>query len=198
MENANQPNSGIEVTQPEQDVKNVEMSQEALNALIDKKYAKGAEKAKTDLLESLGLDSVDSLKSMVEQTRQNEESQKTELQKMQERLEAIEAEKQSLAEKAEQANAKAAVSSMSAQHGVQDVEVFELIYNTAAKGEGFNQDEFINQLKESKPYLFASQAKATPKVDNSSNNQGDPLDFAQRVKMAKTKQELDALYAELN
>lgn len=195
MDNETNQNSVNENTSTQET--KVEMSQEALNALIDKKYAKGAEKAKTDLLESLGLDSVDSLKSMVEKTRQNEESQKTELQKMQERLEAIEAEKQSLAEKAEMANARATVSSMSAKHGIQDTEVFELIYNTTSKGEGFNEDEFITKLKESKPYLFASQAKATPRTDNSSNNQGNPLDFAQRVKMAKTKQELDALYAEL-
>ena len=60
MENTNQPNSGNENTSTPTDG-NVNISQEQLNDLINKKYAKGAEKAKADLLESLGIPDVDTL-----------------------------------------------------------------------------------------------------------------------------------------
>jgi len=173
----------------------VNMTQEQLNELINKKYAKGAEKAKSELLESLGIDSVDTLKSTIQAQRDAEENQKTELQKMQERLEALEKEKSTLAKDAEMAKTKAEVNALSAQNGIKDIEVFEMLYKNASSGEGFEKDKFINELKETRPFLFGEVQK--PKTDNSSNTKQNPLNFAERVKNAKTKAELDALYAEL-
>jgi len=195
MENETKQNSEQEQTQA-QETRNVEMSQEALNALIDKKYAKGAEKAKADLLESLGLDSVESLQSMVNKSKEAEEANKTEVQKLQEQLEALNAEKENYAKEALKATTKAQVSSLSAQNGIQDVEVFEMLYTNASQAEGFNQEEFINKLKETKAYLFGKQS--APKTDTSSNRENAPTDLQSRIKNAKTRKELDALYAELN
>ena len=188
-------NSEQEQTQA-QETRNVEMSQEALNALIDKKYAKGAEKAKADLLESLGLDSVESLQSMVNKSKEADEANKTEVQKLQEQLEALNAEKDNYAKEAIKAKTKAEVSSLSAQNGIQDVEVFEMLYTNASQAEGFNQEDFINSLKETKGYLFGKQS--APKTDTSSNRENAPTDLQSRIKNAKTRKELDALYAELN
>ena len=200
MENANQTNSGSENTTAPENVGNeavskVEMTQDQLNDLINKKYAKGAEKAKTELLDSLGIESVDNLKAMIEAKKAQEEADKSELEKMQEQIQSIQAEKEALVKEAATARSKAEISSLSASNGIKDVEVFEMLYSTASQGEGFDKDAFVNGLKETRPYLFGQVA--TPRVDNTSNNQQNPLDFAQRVKNAKTQKELDALYAEL-
>ena len=200
MENANQTNSGSENTTAPENVGNeavskVEMTQDQLNDLINKKYAKGAEKAKTELLDSLGIESVDNLKAMIEAKKAQEEADKSELEKMQEQIQSIQAEKEALVKEAATARSKAEISSLSASNGVKDVEVFEMLYSSASQGEGFDKDAFVNGLRETRPYLFGQVA--TPKVDNTSNNKQNPLDFAQRVKNAKTQKELDALYAEL-
>lgn len=201
MENATNQNAVIENTTAQDEnvgneaVSKVDLTQDQLNDLINKKYAKGAEKAKTELLESLGIESVDTLKEMIEAKKAQEEASKTELEKMQEQLQSIQAEKEALAKEAATAKTKAEINALSASNGIKDVEVFEMLYATASQGEGFDKDAFVNGLKETRPYLFGQVQ--TPKVDNTSNNKQKPLDFAQRVKNAKTQKELDALYAEL-
>lgn len=173
----------------------VTMSQADLDTLINSRFAKGAEKATKQLLETLGVESVDALKDAITQKKQLEEQSKTELEKALERINALESEKSSVLNEMNTFKQKAEVSSISVKYGVKDVEVFEMIYNTQQKGEDFNVENFINGLKESKPYLFIEQIK--PRVDNSKNNNINPLDFATRVKQAKTQKELDALYKEL-
>lgn len=174
----------------------VTMTQAKLDELINSKFGKGAEKAKAELLQELGVSDVDSLKGIIQLQKDAEEANKTELQKMQEQLEAMKSEKEAIEKKAQEANLTSEIAKLAALHGVQDIEVFEVLYKNASKGEGFDGTSFLESLKEGKPYLFGVPTK--PRVDNSSNNRQDPLDFATRVKQAKTKRELDALYAELN
>lgn len=190
---ATQNNAGDENTSTQTDGQ-VQMTQEQLNTLISQKYAKGAEKAKSELLESLGIDSVDTLKTVIQKQKEAEEASKTELEKMQEALKKAEEEKQKLLNESLALKTKTEVINLATKSGVKDVEVFEMIYNQASKNDGFEQNKLIESLKVERPYLFE---KSVIKTDSSSNNTNTPLDFAQRVKMAKTQKELDALYAEL-
>lgn len=172
MDNATNQNAENENTDTqtsgEQTNTTVNMTQEQLNELINKKYAKGAEKAKAELLGELGIDSVDSLKSVIEQQKAQEEAQKTELQKVQEQLESIQKEKEALASIADKAKKKSEISSIAAQHGITDLEYFEFEYSKKSNSEDFDADTFIEGLKENKPYIFGQAKK--PKTDSSSNN----------------------------
>jgi hypothetical protein len=175
---------------------NVTMTQEDLNTLINAKFAKGAEKSKNELLSSLGIDSVDSLKELVDAKKTADEASKTELEKMTEQLDSLRADNEKLTTQQQAAQKKAAISGLAAANGVADVEYFEYEYSRAAKTEGFNADEFVNGLRDAKPYVFG-QSVTPPRTDSSSNGGQQPADFSGRVKAAKTKKELDALYAEI-
>ncbi len=206
MENSTNQNEVNEnTTAPDENVGNpVNMTQDQLNELINKKYAKGAEKAKSDLLGSLGVDNIDSLKELIEAKKQQDEANKTELEKLSEQLNSTVAEKQSLLEQMEQMKFKTEVSTLSAQNGIKDVEVFEVMYEKASKNEGFEKDTFINQLKETRPYLFGQETQTKPKVDNTSNNKQNPSDrstqiakaqqLAKEGKAGEAKKILDSLY----
>ena len=206
MDNATNQNAVNEntTTQYENVGNPVNMTQEQLNELINKKYAKGAEKAKSELLESLGVENVDSLKELIEAKKQQDEANKTELEKLSEQLNSIANEKQSLLEQMEQMKFKTEVSTLSAQNGIKDVEVFEVMYEKASKNEGFEKDKFINELKETRPYLFGDNTPNKTKVDSTSNNKQDPNDrstliakaqqLARDGKSAEAKKLLDQLY----
>jgi hypothetical protein len=156
--------------------------QDLINKGVDIGFAKGAEKAKAELLSSLGVDNIDSLKSIIEERKAAEEASKTELDRLQEQLQALQAEKEALALEANKAKTKAEVASLSAANGIQDAEVFEMIYNSASTAEDFSPEKLINDLRESKPYLFGQASK--PKVD-SSPNKGESLDRNELAKKAK-------------
>lgn len=172
----------------------VTMTQEKLDSLINAKYAKGADKATNDLLTSLGVDNIDSLKSVIQTQKEQEDASKTELEKAQSVIEDLtakmEANNQSLAKMQE----KSVINGLAAKNGIEDIDYFEYSYNQAKGIEGFNEESFIDNLKESKPYVFGKSI-VTPKVDNT-KNVGDPLDFSERVKNARTRADLDALYKE--
>lgn len=168
-QNADNENTDTQNNKSGEQNASINMTQDQLNELINKKYAKGAEKAKAELLETLGIDSVDNLKSLIEQQKAQEEAQKSELQKAQEQLEVIQKEKEALEKQANEAQRKSNIVSLAAQHGITDVDYFEFEYSKKSKGEDFNADSFIEGLKESKPYMFGQTKK--PKTDNSSNNQ---------------------------
>ena len=174
MEDANQPNSGNEPTSTQNDgVKKVEMSQEDFDALINKKYAKGAESAKAKMFESLGVQDEESLKAIIQKQKELEESQKTEMQKNTEAMEALKAENEKLMKERDANKAQATVNAMAVKHGIKDVDYFSYELKKANVGEDFNEDEFIKNLKESKPYVFGQK----PNTDFSSNkeNQGTSL-----------------------
>ena len=162
----------------------VNMTQEQLNELINKKYASGAEKAKAELLNSLGVESIDSLKSIIDERKAQEEANKSELQKMQEQLQNIQAEKEQIAKEAQVAKQKAEINALSAKHGITDVEVFEIMYENASKAEGFDSEGYVNSLRDTKPYLFGQNAPKT-KTDTSSNNNQNPLNKQTLAEQAK-------------
>jgi len=197
MENTNQPNSGNENTSTPTDG-NVNISQEQLNDLINKKYAKGAEKAKADLLESLGVPDVDTLKSVLEKHKEHEEASKSELEKAQELLATLTQEKDRLTAEMKQTQFNSNINALAAKEGIKEIDYFTMEYSKASDAEDFKVEDFIGNLRESKPFVFGQQAPTPPKTDNSSNSKGEPASWSERVKNATTKQELDALYAELN
>lgn len=185
------------------EVKKVEMTQEEFDAKFNASFGKGASKATAELLESLGVNDVDTLKGIVKAKAEADEASKTELQKLQDLLEAERKEKENLSKLAEQSKKEAEISRLSVDNGIQDVEVFGLIYNTASQAEGFDKDAFINGLKETKPYLFDTVKKA-PKVDSSHNNNENPNDMnsialkaqqlAKEGKVAEAKKLLSSIY----
>ena len=174
----------------------VQMSQEKLDSLINGKFAKGAEKATNELLSSLGVEDVDSLKNIIQSKREQDEANKSELEKAQETIAKLQADYENAQNTAKQAQELNEINSLALKSGVADTEVFKLLYSNAKSAEGFNPDVFIEGLRESKPYIFGQQTVVTPKVDNSTNK-SKPADFTERVRSAKTRAELDALYKEI-
>ena len=174
----------------------VQMSQEKLDSLINGKFAKGAEKATNELLSSLGVEDVDSLKNIIQSKREQDEANKSELEKAQETIAKLQADYENAQNTAKQAQELNEINSLALKSGVADTEVFKLLYSNAKSAEGFNPDTFIEGLRESKPYIFGQQTVVTPKVDNSTNK-SKPADFTERVRSAKTRAELDALYKEI-
>ena len=175
----------------------VDITQDRLNKLINEKYAKGAEKAKSELLESLGVGSVDDLKSTLSKIKEFEESQKTESQKQLEALEAKDKELAGLKAEIEAMKSKAEISNIANKFGFVDEEYLGFEYNKAKTVEDFSIDSWIETLKESKPFLFkeSQTVKQTVKTDMSANK-AQTLSFQDRLKQAKTQKELDALYKE--
>ncbi len=174
----------------------VTLSQSDLDNLINAKYAKGAEKATKGLLESLGVDSVDSLKNALLKQKELEDSSKTELQKALEVAKAKEDELINAKKELENMKQKSLITNLALQNNIKDIEYLEYEYSKQSSKDGFEIDSFINSLKDSKPYLFGDVKQTPPKTD-ATTKQGDPLSFQERVKLAKTQKELDALYDEL-
>lgn len=151
------------------EVKKVEMTQDELNSLINKKYGQGAEKSKAELLSSLGVESLDSLKEIIEAKKQQDEASKSELEKMQEKLDAMQSERDNLLKQFEETQKKNKISQLALQNGIEDVDYLEYKYNKASSQEGFDESKFIEEFKGTSQ----SALKQTPKVDTSSNKQNE-------------------------
>lgn len=134
----------------------VNMTQSELESMINKKYAKGAEKATQDLLQTIGVDDIDTLKSLVTQQREAEEAQKTESQRLMEQFEALQAEKTELEQKLNEMTYRSEVQAIATENGIQDMDVFEYLYSKAKGQEGFDVKSFISELKSEKPYIFGA------------------------------------------
>ena len=174
----------------------VSMTQEKLNSLINEKYAKGAEKATNELLSSLGVEDVDSLKNIIQSKREQDEANKSDFEKAQETINELQARLEASTSTLAEMQESNEINSLALKNGIADAEVFKLLYSNAKNTEGFNSDTFIEGLRESKPYVFGQTQVATPKVDNSANK-SKLVDFNDRVKSARTRAELDALYKEI-
>ncbi len=174
----------------------VTLTQADLDNLINSKFAKGAEKATKTLLESLGVESVDTIKSMMDKQKELEEANKSELQKALDVMKAKEDELLNTKKELDAFKIKTAVSNIALQYGITDLDYLEYQYNRQSSSEGFSVDSFINGLKENKSSLFNDVQKPTVKTDTS-NKQGDPRSFEERVKQCRTPKELDALYKEI-
>ena len=143
----------------------VTMSQEQLNNLINGKFAKGAEKAKTDLLNELGIDNVDTLKEVLEKQKAQEEANKSELEKLQEQLEAEKVERERLANSLSKTTKQAKLNKIAAENGIEDVDYLEYQYDKNSTNEGFDEKAFIEG--------FVTKNKKSVNVDNSSNQNND-------------------------
>lgn len=149
----------------EPEVKKVEMTQDELNTLINKKYASGAEKAKAELLTELGVENADILKQLLADKKAQDEANKTELEKLQEQLNALTSERDKLANNLTETQKKAKLNELALKNGIDDVEYFEYRYNKSSSLEGFDEAKFLEE--------FATK-KAPPKTDSSSNNNDVP------------------------
>jgi membrane-associated HD superfamily phosphohydrolase len=176
-------------------VNKVELEQEKLDALINKGYAKGAEKAQSQLLAELGVESLDSVKEVLKAKAEAEEAQKTELEKLHEQLEAAKLEAENAKKEREQTLESLQIQSLANESGVNDIEYFKFMRDQAKASEGFNDAEFLESLKETKPFLFNNNQMAKPKIDSSSNK--GELEISQRIKGAKTMADLDKLFDEI-
>lgn len=167
--------------------KMVELEQSKIDALISDGYKKGATKATEKVLEELGVESLDDVKALLNAKAEAEEAEKSELQKAQERLEAIEAEAEALRKANAQKESDLKVTQLAAQHGVTDTDYLKYQLTQAQKSEDFNESAFIENLKETKPFLFG-QPSTVPKVDASRNKQ--EVDVSTKIRAARSMQDL--------
>ena len=175
----------------------VEIEQSKLDALIDKGFSKGANRAKTELLESLGFESVDELSAVVQAKREADEANKTELEKSQDLINSLQKQVDDLNNQNKAQAESYRLKDLAMQNGINDASYFKYLLDSAEKGEDFDEQAFIDSLKETKPYLFnaGSANNAPPKVDTTSNAKA--LDINQRIKSAKTMAELQKIQKEL-
>jgi hypothetical protein len=175
----------------------VEIEQSELDALIDKGFSKGANRAKAELLESLGFESVDELSAIVQAKREADEANKSELEKSQDLINSLQKQVDDLNNQNKSMSESYRLKDLAMQNGINDAEYFKYLLDSTEKSEDFEEQAFIDSLKETKPYLFntGSANNAPPKVDTTSNAKA--LDINQRIKGAKTMAELQKIQKEL-
>lgn len=185
---------GQPITDPKGDETQVTISQEKLDSLINEKFKKGAEKANAKLLEELGVDSIDSVKDILKAKQEADEAAKSELEKLQEIAEAERTSKEALSQEINKLKSKNTLNEMAIKHGIKEADYFALELKKANVGENFNESEFIESLKESKPFIFGETKKV--QTDTSGNTKDDPNDLGSKVANLSFK-ELQQLQANL-
>ena len=173
----------------------VVISQSKLDALIDKGFSKGANRAKSELAESLGVDSIEQAQELINAKRETDEANKSDLDKAAELINTLNSTIKGLEANNNEIKADMAVQKVVSENGIKDADYFKHLLATASADDGFEQDAFIEQLKGDKPYLFSGGETQPKKVDATSNRAS--LDVGERVKSAKTMAELYALQNEL-
>ena len=128
------------VTQTEQ--KNVEMTQEKLDSLINQAYARGAKNAKDSSALDEATKTIETLNNTIKD------------------LEGREA----------QIKAQAEISEMVYRNEVADADYFQHLLKDAKQSEDFSEEAFVEKLKAEKPYIFKG-VKQQVQVDSSSNAQ---------------------------
>lgn len=184
----------VEVETPKTE-NEVVISQSKLDSLIDKGFSKGANRAKSELAEQLGVDSIEQAQELINAKREADEANKSDLDKAAELIQTLNNTIEGLESSNKQIKADMAVQQVVAQNGIKDADYFKHLLAQASASEDFEQDAFIEQLKGDKPYLFSGGEVQPKKVDASSNRAS--LDVGERVKSAKTMAELYALQNEL-
>jgi len=173
----------------------VVISQSKLDALIDKGFSKGANRAKSELAESLGVDSIDQAQELINAKRETDEANKSDLDKAAELINTLNSTIEGLEANNKRIQSDMAVQKVVSENGIKDADYFKHLLATASADDGFEQDAFIEQLKGDKPYLFSGGEVQPKRVDATSNRAS--LDVGERVKSAKTMAELYALQNEL-
>ena len=162
----------------------VKMTQEELNTLINKKYAKGAEKAKSELLAELGIDNIDVLKTSLSKQKELDEANKSELQKVQEQLKSLQDAKDKLEAEANKLKSQAVINNLALKHGIKETDVFEILYAKESSREDFDAESFIEGLKVAKPYVFGTSVK----TDSTSSNKAEPKSFQDQIRGLSLKE----------
>jgi len=173
----------------------VVLSQSKLDSLIDKGFSKGANRAKNELAEQLGVDSIEQARELINAKRENDEANKSDLDKAAELINTLNGTIKGLEANNNEIKADMAVQKVVSENGIKDADYFKHLLATASASEDFDQSTFIEQLKGDKPYLFSGGEVQPKRVDATSNRAS--LDVGERVKAAKTMAELYALQNEL-
>ena len=173
----------------------VVLSQSKLDSLIDKGFSKGANRAKSELAEQLGVDSIEQAQELINAKREADEANKSDLDRAAELIQTLNNTIDGLEANNKQIQSDMAVQQVVAQNGIKDADYFKHLLAQASASEDFEQDAFIEQLKGDKPYLFSGGEVQLKKVDATSNRAS--LDAGERIKSAKTMSELYALRNEL-
>jgi hypothetical protein len=174
----------------------VVLSQSKLDKLIDKGFSKGANRAKSELAEQLGVDSIEQARELINAKRENDEANKSDLDKAAELINTLNGTIKGLEANNNEIKADMAVQKVVSENGIKDADYFKHLLATASASEGFEQDAFIEQLKGDKPYLFSGGEVTQPKKVDATSNRAS-LDVGERVKSARTMAELYALQNEL-
>jgi len=173
----------------------VVISQSKLDSLIDKGFSKGANRAKNELAEQLGVDSIEQARELINAKRDADDANKSDMDKAAELINTLNSTIEGLESNNKAIMADMAVQKVVAENGINDADYFKHLLAQASGSEDFEQDAFINQLKGDKPYLFSGGEVQPKRVDATSNRAS--LDVGERVKSAKSMAELYALQNEL-
>lgn len=146
--------------------KEVVLTQDKLDKLINSGFGKGAKKAEQDLIKGLGFSSLDEVKELIKAKQESDEAGKSDLEKAAGNIATL----TEALNKAETSNknlmAEIAIEGVAKQNGVNDTEYFKYLVANASKVDGYDADEFMNKLKTDKPNLFsktdAKKIDATP------------------------------------
>ncbi len=174
----------------------VVLSQSKLDKLIDKGFSKGANRAKSELADMLGVDSIEQARELINAKRETDEANKSDMDKAAELIATLNNTIQGLEANNKQIKADATIQQVVSANGIKDADYFKHLLAQASASEDFDQSAFIDQLKGDKPYLFSGGEIQPKRVDATSNRAS--LDVGERVKGARTMAELYALQNELN
>jgi predicted RecB family endonuclease len=173
----------------------VVISQSKLDKLIDKGFSKGANRAKSELAESLGVDSIEQAQELINAKRETDEANKSDLDKAAELINTLNSTIKGLEANNNEIKADMAVQKVVSENGIKDADYFKHLLATASADDGFEQDAFIEQLKGDKPYLFSGGEVQPKKVDATSNRAS--LDVGERISNATSMAELYKLQNEI-
>ena len=174
----------------------VVISQSKLDSLIDKGFSKGANRAKTELAEMLGVDSIEQAKELINAKRESDEANMSDLEKANELIATLNNTIEGLESNNNQMKADMKIQKVVNANGINDADYFKHLMAQASASEDFEQEAFIEQLKGEKPYLFNAGVDNQPKRVDSTSNKAT-LNAADRIKGAKTMAEIYQLQREL-
>lgn len=165
-------------------------TQDEVNHIVKKRVGEDSEKITKSILGDIGVESLDSLKEIINAKHEAEEAEKSELQKLQEAMDTREAEKLELDKKYAELQKQSNLNAMAAKHGIKELEYFNL--ELQKQGEGFNEAEFVEGLRESKPFIFGESVKKVT-TDTSGNTPQDPQSLDALIAGIKDIRDLEKL-----
>ena len=192
---ADEAQNGKEVETPKTE-NEVVISQSKLDSLIDKGFSKGANRAKSELAEQLGVDSIEQARELINAKREADEANKSDLDKANELIATLNNTIEGLESNNNQMKADMEIQKVVNANGINDADYFKHLMAQASTSEDFEQDAFIEQLKGDKPYLFNGGVDNQPKRVDATSNKAT-LNAADRIKGAKSMAELYQLQNEI-